>query len=58
MAFCSQKPAAVSVVLVAFLLFASDIGFPPVGRQTGSPSDQPADGGVRLCCFPGGLVEG
>ena len=29
-----------------------------VGRQDGSPSDQPADGGVHLCRFPGGLVEG
>ena len=29
-----------------------------VGRQDGSPSDQSADGGVHLCRFPGGLVEG
>ena len=29
-----------------------------VGRQDGSPSDQPVDGGVHFCRFPGGLVEG
>ncbi len=39
-------------------LFAIDIGFSPVGRQTGSPSDQPADDGGHLCHIPGGLVEG
>ena len=32
--------------------------FSLVGRQDGSPSDQPADGYTHLCCFPGGLVEG
>ena len=29
-----------------------------VGRQDGSPSDQPTDGDIHLCCFPGGLDEG
>ena len=29
-----------------------------VGRQDGSPSNQPADGDIHLRCFPCGLDEG
>lgn len=38
--------------------FRQRCSFSLVGRQDGSPSDQPADGGGHLCCFPGGLDEG
>ena len=62
MAFCPQKPVAVSAVMSVgvfrLFLFASDIGFPlSVGMMEGRPTS------LRMvaftpCRFPGGLVEG
>ena len=38
--------------------FCQRCRFSLVGRQTGSPSGQPADGDIHLCCFSGRLDEG
>lgn len=58
MAFCSQKPAAVSAAVGCLSLFASDIGFLlPVGRTEVRPTS------LRMAVFtsvasPSGLDEG
>ena len=62
MAFCFPKACGgVGDVVCGCLLpfsFRQRHRLSLVGRQDGSPSDLPADGGVHLCRFPGGLVEG
>ena len=62
MAFCSPKACgSVSDEVDGYWLpfsFRQRHWLSLVGRQDGSPSDQPVNGGVHLRCFHGGLVEG
>ena len=58
MSFCFPKArGGVGGCRMPFV-FRQQWGLSLFGRQDGSPSDQPADGGVYPCHFPGGLVEG
>ena len=58
MAFCSQKPAAVSAAFGCLSLFACNIGFPlSVGKMEVRPTDL-RTAVFPTVTFPGGLVEG